>query len=526
MPKLPSHGASKSYVRLGESEKQAGSANMAILGDVCESVIGAVFLDAGYDAAKAVVAAAFGARMRSPEHPLRDPKTLLQEWAQARGLPAPLYRETARSGPDHAPEFTISVDVLGYPPAEAKGFAKRLAEQAAAAAFIAREGIGANRPKGRCVNNEQDATRCGFVALIGAPNAGKSTLINQLVGTKVSIVSRKVQTTRGTVRGIALEGAAQIIFVDTPGIFAPKRRLDRAMVAAAWGSTGDADAAALLVDAHKGMDAEVEAILRRLPQIAATKILVLNKIDMVEPPKLLDLAAKLNRVLAFADTFMISALRGHGVAKLRQELGALMPPGPWLYPEDQISDMPLRLLAAEITREKIFERLHDELPYASTVETELWKDHAGRLGADRADDLCDARGPQEDRDRRRRPYDQGDRQRGAQGDYRGGRSKGASFFVRQSARELGRRSRALSRNGAGFSQGVMGGTSGGNSRTEIRHHKDASPSSSSRQVSEKPQWVERMFVHNIAQLTKCLVGLGVGVHDQSHHLLGLLDDLW
>jgi GTP-binding protein Era len=217
-------------------------------------------------------------------------------------------------------------------------------------------------------------TSCGFAALIGAPNAGKSTLINQLVGTKVSIVSRKVQTTRGTVRGIALEGAAQIIYVDTPGIFAPKRRLDRAMVGAAWGSAADADAAALLVDAHKGIDAEVDAILARLPRIGVKKILVLNKIDMVEPPKLLELAAKLNGALPFADTFMISALRGHGVAKLKSSLGSLMPPGPWLYPEDQISDMPLRLLAAEITREKIFERLHDELPYASTVETELWKD--------------------------------------------------------------------------------------------------------------------------------------------------------
>jgi GTPase len=223
-------------------------------------------------------------------------------------------------------------------------------------------------------NGSGTQTRCGFVALIGAPNAGKSTLINQLVGAKVSIVSRKVQTTRGTVRGIALEGAAQIIFVDTPGIFAPKRRLDRAMVGAAWGSAGDAGAAALLVDVHKGVDAEVEAILGRLPQSAATKILVLNKIDTVEPPKLLELAAKLNNALPFAQTFMISALRGHGVAKLKQELGALMPPGPWLYPEDQISDTPLRLLAAEITREKIFDRLHDELPYASTVETELWKD--------------------------------------------------------------------------------------------------------------------------------------------------------
>ncbi|MGH6847326.1 MAG: GTPase Era [Methylocella sp.] len=217
-------------------------------------------------------------------------------------------------------------------------------------------------------------TACGFVALIGAPNCGKSTLINRLVASKVSIVSRKAQTTRGTVRGIALEGAAQIIVVDTPGIFAPKRRLDRAMVAAAWGSSADADAAALLVDVYRGIDAEVEAILGRLPQCAAKKILVLNKIDTVEPPKLLELAARINGALPFAQTFMISALRGHGVAKFKQQLGALMPNGPWLYPEDQISDMPLRLLAAEITREKIFDRLHDELPYSSTVETELWQD--------------------------------------------------------------------------------------------------------------------------------------------------------
>jgi GTP-binding protein Era len=224
------------------------------------------------------------------------------------------------------------------------------------------------------VNNSSSETSCGFVALIGAPNAGKSTLINQLVGTKVSIVSRKVQTTRRCVRGIALEGKAQIVFVDTPGLFAPKRRLDRAMVAAAWSSTIDADAAALLVDVRKGIDDEVEAILGRLQHVAAKKILVLNKIDTVEPPKLLELAARLNHALPFAQTFMISALRGHGVTKLKQQLAALMPPGPWLYPEDQISDAPLRSLAAEITREKILERLHDELPYASTVETELWQD--------------------------------------------------------------------------------------------------------------------------------------------------------
>lgn len=227
---------------------------------------------------------------------------------------------------------------------------------------------------GQATGQSGGPARCGFVALIGAPNAGKSTLINQLVGAKVSIVSRKVQTTRSLVRGIAIEGAAQIIFVDTPGIFAPKRRLDRAMVTSAWGGAGDADAVALLVDARQGLDEEVAAILARLPQLGGVKILVLNKIDTVEPPALLELASKINAVMPFADTYMISALRGHGVPKLRQDLGALMRPGHWLYPEDQISDAPLRLLAAEITREKIFERLHDELPYQSTVETDVWKD--------------------------------------------------------------------------------------------------------------------------------------------------------
>jgi GTP-binding protein Era len=220
----------------------------------------------------------------------------------------------------------------------------------------------------------EQASRCGFCALIGAPNAGKSTLLNQLVGAKVSIVSRKVQTTRALVRGIALDGAAQIIFVDTPGIFAPKRRLDRAMVTSAWGGAGDADAVCLLIDARKGLDEEAEAILARLPELKAPKILVLNKIDTIEHEKLLGLAAELNERLPFADTFMISALKGHGVAKFREKLAGYMPEGPWLYPEDQISDAPLRALAAEITREKLFERLHDELPYQSTVETELWKD--------------------------------------------------------------------------------------------------------------------------------------------------------
>lgn len=219
-----------------------------------------------------------------------------------------------------------------------------------------------------------DATRCGFVALIGAPNAGKSTLLNRAVGTKISIVSRKVQTTRTLVRGIALVGQAQIIFVDTPGIFAPKRRLDRAMVASAWGGAGDADVVALLLDARKGVDAETEAILAGLARVKAPKILVLNKIDTVASEGLLELTAQLNRDGLFQDTFMISALKGHGVPKLIDALGAMMADGPWLYPEDQVSDAPLRSLAAEITREKLFERLHDELPYQSTVETETWKE--------------------------------------------------------------------------------------------------------------------------------------------------------
>ncbi len=221
-------------------------------------------------------------------------------------------------------------------------------------------------------------TACGFVALIGAPNAGKSTLINQLVGAKVSIVSRKAQTTRGPVRGVAMEGEAQIVFVDTPGLFAPKRRLDRAMREAAWAAASDADVAALLVDVHgEGQEAtsdHVATIQAALAERKGRKVLILNKIDLIEAPKLLGLSARLNEGGLFEETFMISASSGAGVARLRRDLARMMPPGPWLYPEDQIADAPMRSLAAEITREKIFERLHDELPYQITVETESWKD--------------------------------------------------------------------------------------------------------------------------------------------------------
>jgi GTPase len=219
-----------------------------------------------------------------------------------------------------------------------------------------------------------EATRCGFVALIGAPNVGKSTLTNALVGAKVSIVTPKVQTTRALIRGIALVGAAQLIFVDTPGIFTPRRRLDRAMVGTAWGSTRDADVVALLVDSRKGAQEDDEAVLGRLADIRAPKVLVLNKVDLAAKPALLGLTQALNARAAFAATFMVSALSGDGVADLKAWFAAHVPPGPWLYPADQISDAPLRQLAAEITREKLYLRLHQELPYHSTVETEIWKE--------------------------------------------------------------------------------------------------------------------------------------------------------
>jgi len=218
------------------------------------------------------------------------------------------------------------------------------------------------------------ARRCGFVALIGAPNVGKSTLINALVGAKVSIVTPKVQTTRALMRGIAIQGPAQLIFVDTPGIFSPRRRLDRAMVGTAWGGAQDADVVALVIDADKGVLDDDEAILSGLGDVRAVKVLVLNKVDLIDKPKLLALTQKLNEHAAFAATFMVSALSGSGVADLKSWFAAHVPAGPWLYPEDQISDAPLRQLAAEITREKLYLRLHQELPYQSTVETEVWKE--------------------------------------------------------------------------------------------------------------------------------------------------------
>ena len=219
-----------------------------------------------------------------------------------------------------------------------------------------------------------EEARCGFIALIGAPNAGKSTLINALVGTKVSIVSHKVQTTRALVRGIAIEGRSQLVFIDTPGIFPPRRRLDRAMVTTAWTGAHDADVVGMLIDARRGLDEEVSALLDRVADVRHGRFLILNKIDLVEKPTLLALARAANQRASFESTFMISALRNDGVADMRRWLGAHVPVGPWHYPEDQVSDAPIRQLAAEITREKLYLRLHQELPYHSTVETVDWKE--------------------------------------------------------------------------------------------------------------------------------------------------------
>ncbi|MEM8803083.1 MAG: GTPase Era [Pseudomonadota bacterium] len=219
-------------------------------------------------------------------------------------------------------------------------------------------------------------TRAGFVALIGEPNAGKSTLLNRMVGAKVSIVTHKVQTTRARIRGVALEGETQIVFVDTPGLFRPRRRLDRAMVAAAWGGAADADIVVLMVEAHRGVTEGVEAILSSLEERGGDGpvALAINKIDRVERSALLALTQELNERFTFAETFMISAEKGYGVQDLKAWLAHELPSGPWLYPEDQIADMPMRMIAAEMTREKLTLRLHQELPYQLTVETEAWED--------------------------------------------------------------------------------------------------------------------------------------------------------
>ena len=219
----------------------------------------------------------------------------------------------------------------------------------------------------------EQQTKCGFAAIIGAPNAGKSTLLNALVGSKIAIVTHKVQTTRAAIRAIVVEDNSQVVFVDTPGIFEPKRELDEAMVEAAWAGADDADVVALIIDATRGLNASVENIIDGLEKSKQNAILILNKVDLLKRDRLLALTNKMNDRFAFTDTFMISALTGSGVADIRSFLAKAMPYGPWLYPEDQLADLPTKLLAAEITREKLYLKLHDELPYASTVETETWQ---------------------------------------------------------------------------------------------------------------------------------------------------------
>jgi GTP-binding protein Era len=296
-------------------------------------------------------------------------------------------------------------------------------------------------------------TRCGFIAVIGAPNAGKSTLVNALVGAKVSIVSHKVQTTRMPIRGIAIEDKSQLVFIDTPGIFKPRRRLDRAMVHAAWGGAGDADLVVVLIDAAKGVSEEVEAILGKLKDTKTKPLLALNKIDRVKKEQLLEQAGALNARVPFSATFMISALNGSGVADLKRYLASNVPPGPWHYPADEISDAPLRLMASEITREKIYERLHEELPYQATVETTDWKEKKDGVRIEQTI-LRGARQPAQHRARQGRQHDQAAVDAVPQGAVRDPGKARAPVPVRQGARRLGGRPRALPRAGTGIPEEI------------------------------------------------------------------------
>ena len=415
------------HLRLGRSEAiSGGRRKAAILADAAEAVIAALYLDGGMEAARGFIARHWRGRLHDMAATPTDAKTQAQEWAQARGLAPPVYRLAARSGPDHAPLFTVEAGLETGETATGQAGSKKLAEQEAAQALMGRiappapetdlsfgparacplallqtSPLTSLRSGGGDANGKRPArspmaervpetsgepVRCGFVALIGEPNAGKSTLLNRMVGAKVSIVTHKVQTTRTRIRGIAVEGSAQIVFVDTPGLFRPRRRLDRAMVASAWAGAEDADIVVLLVEAHRGITDGVEAILEALDahvgahagartgagEGARPVALAVNKIDRVRRPALLPLLEQLAARRNWAETFLISAETGDGVADLKRWLAAALPEGPWHYPEDQIADMALRQIAAEITREKLTLRLHQELPYQLTVETEAW----------------------------------------------------------------------------------------------------------------------------------------------------------
>ena len=438
------------------SEAEAGSGGRdkeTILADACEALLGAIFLEAGYETAREVVRTLWGARVGASPAEAADAKSLLQEWAQGQGLDLPDYVEVDRQGPDHAPRFTAEVRIKGTQARARRGRqqARGRAGRRHARCWRAKAcGSAVPMPERR---DRRAETRCGFIAVIGAPNAGKSTLVNALVGAKVAIVSRKVQTTRMPLRGIAIEGASQLVFIDTPGIFAPRRRLDRAMVDAAWGGAGDADMVVLVVDAAKGLDEDVERILDKLAGRQGAAAAGAQQDRPREEGAAAGAGGRAQRARAVRDTFMISALDGDGVADLKAHLARAVPPGPWHYPEDEISDAPLRVLAAEITREKIYDRLHDELPYQATVETTSWQEQKNGVRIeqtifverDSQKSIVLGKGGQ---------HDQAALDGGAQGADRDPGEARAPVPVRQGARELGRRSRALPRAGPGVSEGV------------------------------------------------------------------------
>ena len=435
------------HVALGLGEAEGGGRKKAaILSDVCESLIGAVFVDGGFEAAEALILAP-GATASPPTRA----RARRQDRGAGMGPVARACRAPLRGGRAQRPGARA-------PFRDARG-ARRLRAGSGRGELETgrRTGrrAGLSRPLGRDVSE----TRCGFVALIGAPNAGKSTLINALVGEKVSIVTRKAQTTRSTVRGVLTKGEAQIVFVDTPGLFAPKRRLDRAMVASAWGAAADADVLALMIDARKeagqasrdrGDPGDPERA-RREPEAEARRPQQDRPRRAAEAPGARGPAQRRAR---FDDTFMISAATGDGLDRLTARLIELMPPGPWLYPEDQIAEAPIRSLAAEITREKLIERLHDELPYQATVETDSWKDLPD--GSARIEQTIFVTRESH----RKIVLGEGGRTIKAIGTAArkdiaaGPRRERASLPARQGARELARRPRALPRDGARVPEGV------------------------------------------------------------------------
>ena len=407
-----------------------------------------MFVDGGFDAAEALVLRAWGDRITADAEPApRRQDRGAGMGPVARASAAPLRGSRSVSGPAHAPHFVMRVALDGFEP------------ELGAGQFKARRGAGGraglSRPLGRDVTN----TRCGFVAIIGAPNAGKSTLINALVGEKVSIVTRKAQTTRSTVRGVLTRGEAQIVFVDTPGLFAPKRRLDRAMVSSAWGAAADADVAHARDRRAEGgrrasLTEDTQSILATLRDIREAEA---RRPQQDRSRRAAEAARALRRLNARArlrrDVHDQRRDRRRARATL-DRLAAMVPPGPWLYPEDQIAEAPIRSLAAEITREKLIERLHDELPYQATVETDEWKEQPD--GSARVEQTIFV-----SRESHRkivlgegRPDDQGDRHSRPPGYRRSPWRDRASLPARQGARALARRPRTLPGDGARLPEGV------------------------------------------------------------------------